>query len=91
MIVTDILISMLVDVLKPNDMFYFSLSTLKLSHETLKVCMVKGENYTTLVFKLFSDAIWENRFSITELQTKFKRYEKEKIDQLFNIHEGKFE
>ena len=56
MFVSDMFILMLADVLTSNEIFYFSLSTLKLSYSALKSCM-NGEDYTTVVFTLLSDVV----------------------------------
>ena len=74
MCITDFLIMMLVDVLTSGEMFYFSLSTLKLSYKTLKHCM-KGEDYKTVIFKILSYGVRRMDLSLYELRTKFERFD----------------
>ena len=86
--VTDFLILMLVDVLTPGEMYYFSFSTLRLPYETLRQCMKRGD-YRTAIFKLLSDSAKRMNLSVDALRMKFERFDFG-TSVLFNNHKGRF-
>ena len=88
MFVSDMFILMLVDVLTSNEIFYFALSTLKLSYSSLKTCM-SGDDYKTVVFTLLSDVVREKKLSLDQIKKKFEHFGLHETKELFQNPNGK--
>ena len=87
MFVSDMFILMLVDVLTSNEIFYFALSTLKLSYSSLKSCM-SGQDYTTVVFTLLSEVVRGSNILLDQMQNKFEHFGLNETKKLFQDHDG---
>ena len=89
MFASDMFILMLVDVLTSSEIFYFALSTLKLSYSSLKDECMSGEDYKTVVFTLLSDVVRRKNISLDEIQKKFEHFGLHETKELFQSHNGK--
>ena len=89
MFVSDMFILMLVDVLTSSEIFYFALSTLKLSYSSLKDECMSGDDYTTVVFTLLSDVVRGRKLSLDQIQKKFEHFGLHEAKELIQDHNGK--
>ena len=87
--ITDCLILILVDVILPSDLWYFSLSVLGLSLDNLETCLV-GEDYTSVISRLLSRAVKKKGLKMKELKKKFFKHNLLETRTIFDKYEGQF-